>query len=146
MTIVVLFNGCAFDSITNPQKDMARFLVPGVKAEEPSYKRKAVEFVEYAEEGDLQSMLRITSPQATRDNGGPEALKTIFEEIIIPKFIDSEVTWKGGAKAAYDKDYDVGLGFKGIATKEGQTYKFMLYVFEENGELFFRNIRKRSFF
>ena len=55
LLLALLLQGCM-----SPQRDMARFLVPG-KDEEPSYREKAMEFIRYAQAGQVDKMLEITS-------------------------------------------------------------------------------------
>ncbi len=138
LAVVVIGNltACSsFYSITNPQKDMAQFLIPGVKEREPQYRMKAEEFVKYAQAGNAEDMIRICSPETVKNNNGAAVLKSKFEEKIIPKFLNSEVEWKGRGKIGYDEDYDVCLAFKGVATRGEDVFKFSVSVFEEDNEL-----------
>jgi len=143
LSIVAFLNGCTFYSITNPQKDMAQFLIPGVKERESEYKAKAEEFVRYAQSGDADSMVKITSPLTIQKNDGPTVLKSKFEEKIIPKFLGIDVKWKGQGKIGYGEDYDVGFAFEGDAICGEKAYKFSVYVYEEHEELVVVFMRER---
>ena len=131
--LLLLFQDCA-----NPKKDFAVFGAP-TKEEEPSYRQKAMEFVHYAQAGDVEQMLRITSPlsHATQT----DSIRSLYADQVIPQFQRTEVTWEPRAKHSHDENYNPGLRILGTARGK-KTFRFTVTVARENGTLVVLGIRK----
>ena len=140
---IILFGLMCSCYMFNDQYRMAQFFVADVKEKEPEYRVKAEEFVGLAQARDSKRMVKISSPTTVKNNGGADILESKFKEKIIPKFINTEVKWKGKGNICYDEEYNVGLAFKGDAIGENNTYKFAVSVFEENKQLVIVFMRER---
>lgn len=136
--LVLLLQGCM-----SPQRDLARFMVPGPD-EEPVYKEKAEEFIRYAQAGDVQQMLAMTSPQSHATDSGFTVSK-IYAEQVVPQFEGTVVTWEPHGRGDIDEQNNAGLMFTGTAHGK-KTFSFDIVVMKENGKLVVINIRKHHWY
>jgi hypothetical protein len=107
--------------------------------EEPSYRQKAQEFIQYAQSGNVQQMLAITSPltHPTQD----DSVRTIYAEQVVPQFQRSVVTWDAHGTPTIDEQNNGGLAFTGTAHGK-KIFSFNVIVYRENGKLVVANIQK----
>ena len=128
----LLLAGCM-----SPERDMARFLVPGPD-EEPAYREKAMEFIRYAQAGDVEHMLAITSSitHATQT----DSIRSLYADQVVPAFKGKAVTWKAGNTPDFDESNNVGLLFTGTARGQ-KSFSFDVVVMKEGGKLVIINIR-----
>lgn len=133
LAIILLLQGCM-----SPQRDMARFLIPGPE-EEPIYREKAAEFVRYAQAGEVDKMLEITSrlSRATQS----DSLHTVYAQQVVPQFEGAVVTWNQRSQGNIDEHNNAGLMFTGTAQGK-KTFSFDIVVMKEDGKLVVINIRK----
>jgi hypothetical protein len=131
--LLVFSQGCA-----NPKRDFAIFGAP-TKEEEPAYREKAMEFVRYAQAGEVQKMLAITSTlsHATQT----DSIRTLYAEQVVPQFEGTQVTWEPRVKHSHDEDYNPNLRILGTARGK-KTFHFTVTVAKERGTLVVINIRK----
>jgi len=131
--LLVFAQGCA-----NPKRDFAIFGRP-TEEEEPAYREKAMEFVRYAQAGDVQQMLAITSPlsHATQT----DSVRSLYADQVVPQFNGAQVTWEQRVKHSRDEEYNPGLRILGTARGK-KTFRFTVTVAKEEGTLFVINIRK----
>ena len=130
--IVLLFQGCY-----SGQRDMARFLVPAPE-EEPPYREKAEEFIRYAQAGNVEKMLEMTSPLSYATQS--DSLRTVYGQQVVPQFAGATVTWAAHGKGNIDEFNNAGLLFVGTAHGK-TTFSFDVVVMKENGKLVITNIR-----
>jgi hypothetical protein len=107
--------------------------------EEPSYRQKAQELIQYAQSGDLQKMLAITSSLSQAKGG--KSMHTLYAEDVIPQFQGEVVTWGDQSIHAIDESNNGGLIFTGT-TRGKKTFSFEVGVFKENGKLVIIEIQK----
>jgi len=131
--IVLLFQGCY-----SGQRDMARFLVPAPE-EEPPYREKAEEFVRYAQAGDVDKMLAITSTDSFATQS--DSVRTIYAQQVVPQFAGSIVTWDAHSHGNIDEHNNAGLMFTGTA-RGTKSFRFDIAVMKEDGKFVVINIRK----
>ncbi len=116
----------------------------GIKPEdEPDYRAKAMEFVRYAQAGNVDEMLKITSPQSYASQ--TNSLRSLYAGQVIPLFKHTDVTWNARCWSDKDEQKNVVLRFIGTAhgatTFSGATtYSFDVAVAKENGVLYVVNI------
>jgi hypothetical protein len=135
--LFLLLQGCM-----SPQRDLARFASPD-PAEEPAYKAKAEEFVRYAQAGEVDKMLGITSTLSFATQN--DSVRTVYAQQVVPQFAGTVVTWNTRGKGIVDEKNNVGLLFTGTA--HGQTtFSFDIEVMKENGKLVIINIRKHHWY
>ena len=106
---------------------------------ESGYQEKAMEFVRYAQAGDVQQMLRITSPlsHATQT----DSMRSLYANEVIPQFQGTEVAWESHGEYSHDEKYNPGLMFLGTARGK-KTFSFIVTVAKEDGTLVVLGIRK----
>jgi len=127
----------------SPQRDMARFAIPGPD-EEPIYREKAAEFVRYAQAGDVDKMLGITSPLSFATDSTSSVHK-IYAEQVVPQFEGTVVTWDTHSRGDIDEKNNAGLMFTGTAHGK-KTFSFDIAVMKEDGKLVVINIRKHHWY
>jgi hypothetical protein len=111
----------------------------GLKPEdEATYRAKAVEFIRYAQAGDVEQMLKITSllSYATQTN----SLRSLYAEQVVPQFTHTEVTWEAHGKPNIDEQKNIGLVFTGTA-QGATTFSFDVAVAKENGMIVILGVR-----
>jgi len=126
----------------SPQRDMARFLIPGA-AEEPIYREKAAEFVRYAQSGSVDKMLEITS--ALSNATQTDSMRSLYADQVVPEFKDTVVTWDSHSSGDIDERNNAGLMFTGTARGK-KTFSFDIVVMKEDGKLVVINIRKHHWY
>lgn len=133
LSLLLLLPGCA----SNPRRSYARQHRPSAK-EEPGYRAKAEEFVRYAQAGDVEQMLKLTSvlsrPVLT------SSTRALYRDQVVPAFRDTTVTWSSGSKPELDERNNVGLIFSGKAQGPIETFHFNVAVMKENSALVIINI------
>jgi len=130
--ILLLLQGCV-----TGQRDMARFMVPRPEEERP-YREKAEEFIRYAQAGNVDKMLEITSPLSFATQS--DSVRTIYAQQVVPQFAGSTVTWAAHGRGNIDEHNNAGLLF--VGTAHGKTaFSFDVVVAKENGKLVIINIR-----
>lgn len=107
--------------------------------EESNHRNKAMEFIRYAQAGDVKQMLVITSPlsHATQT----DSVRTIYADQVVPQFQDVAVTWNSRGVPIVDEKNNVGLMFTGTAQGK-KTFSFDLAIYKENGKFVVANIQK----
>ena len=116
----------------------------GIKPEdELDYRAKAMEFIRYAQAGNVDEMLKITSSQSYASQ--TNSLSNLYAGQVVPQFKHTDVTWDAHCRPNKDEHNNVGLVFTGTAhgatTFSGATtYTFDVAVAKENGILFIINI------
>jgi len=133
MIFLLLFQGCY-----SGQRDMARFLVPRPE-EEPPYREKAEEFIRYAQAGNVEKMLEMTSPLSFATQS--DSIRTIYAQQVVPQFAGTTVTWAAHGQGNIDEHNNAGLLFVGTAHGK-TTFSFDVVVMKENGKLVIINIRR----
>lgn len=105
---------------------------------ESDYRKRAEEFIQYAQTGELEKMLGI-SFLAARTN----SIRTEYEEQVIPQFhgavinlnADSKVvTWHFNGSTNLDASDSLGIMFSGTAVGP-KMFSFVVCVIEENEKL-----------
>lgn len=109
--------------------------------EEINYRNKAMEFIRYAQAGDVQQMLADTSPLSYASDNGTTILK-IYADEVVPQFQNAIVTWNARSVPNVDEKNNVGLVITGTAQGK-KTFSFDIAVSYENGKFVVANIRKR---
>jgi hypothetical protein len=107
--------------------------------EEPDYRAKAVEFIQYAQAGNVAQMLAVTSPQSFATQ--TDSVHTVYADQVVPQFQNATVTWNAKSALCRDEQNHPGLMFTGTARGK-QTFSFDVAVYRENGKLVVSNIRK----
>ena len=112
-------------------------------AEEGNSRAKAGEFVQYAQAGDVDKMLQITSPlsHATQT----DSMRKLYAEQVVPAFRETTVTWQAGSTRDFDETDNVGYLFTGVAHGK-TTFSFDVVVMKESGVLYIINIRKHHWY
>lgn len=114
----------------------------GIKpSEEPDYHAKAVEFIQYAQAGNLAQMLADTSPQSYATES--DSLRTVYADQVVPQFQNVTITWNDKSAPCHDEQNHPGLLFTGTV-HGNKTYSFDVAVYRENGKLWVTNIRKHG--
>lgn len=108
--------------------------------EELNYRNKAMEFIHYAQAGDVQQMLAITSPLSYATEA--DSIRTVYVESVIPKFRGTVVSWDANDVPIVDESKNVGLAFVGNAQGTNR-FSFDVGVYKEKGKFVIANIRKR---
>lgn len=129
---LLLLAGCA-----NPRSSYVRQHRPSAK-EESSYRAKAEEFVRYAQAGDVEQMLKLTSTFSHPVLSS--STRTVYADQVVPAFRDTTVTWSSSSKPELDERNNVGLIFSGKARGPVDTFHFNVAVMKENGALVIINI------
>ena len=107
--------------------------------DEISYGAKAAEFIRYAQAGDVQQMLKVTSSLSHATES--DSVRTVYAEQVVPQFQDATVIWNSEGTPTIDEKKNVGLVFTGTAQGK-KTFSFDVAVYKENGELVIANIQK----
>jgi hypothetical protein len=104
-----------------------------------NYRNKAAEFICYAQAGNVQQMLAITSPltHATET----DSMHTLYADQVIPQFQGTTVTWNSRNVPVVDEKNNIGLMMTGT-TQGKTTFSFDLAVYKENGNFLVANIQK----
>jgi len=104
-----------------------------------NYQSKAAEFIRYAQAGDVQQMLAITSSltRATQS----DSIRTVYADQVVPQFQGTTVTWNSRSVPNVDEKNNVGLIITGTAQGK-TTFSFDLALFKENGKFVVANIQK----
>ena len=98
--VLLLLGGCS-----TGQRDMARFLVPRPEEELP-YREKAEEFIQYAQAGDVNKMLEITSRLSYATQS--DSVRTIYAQQVVPQFAGTTVTWAAHGQGNIDEHNNAG--------------------------------------
>jgi len=104
-----------------------------------SHREKAMEFIRYAQAGEIQQMLAITSPltHATET----DSVHSLYADQVVPQFQRRSVIWGSRSTPIIDEKKNVGLMVTGTA-QGTNTYSFDVAVYKENGKFVVANIRK----
>lgn len=104
-----------------------------------SHREKAMEFIRYAQAGEVQQMLAITSPltHATET----DSVHSLYADQVVPQFQRRSVTWESRSTPIIDEKKNVGLMVTGTA-QGTNTYSFDIAVYKENGKFMVANIQK----
>ena len=113
----------------------------GLKPEdELSYRETAMQFIRYAQAGDVEQMLAMSSTQTYATQ--TDSVRTVYAEQVVPQFQGVTVTWAPQGAFCTDEQRNAGMMFTG--TVHGRkTYSFDVAVYKENGKLVVANIRAR---
>lgn len=136
--LAIAFLALFLQGCMSGQRDMARFMIPGAD-EEPQYRDKAKEFVQYAQAGDVAQMLAITSTHSHATES--DSVRTVYAQQVVPQFAGTAVTWDEQSRGDIDERNNAGLMFTGTAHGK-KTFSFDIVVMKENGRLVIINIRK----
>ena len=125
--------------------DAAHTIAEGVEIllgpyEESSYREKALEFIRFAQAGDVQQMLAMTSPLSYARES--DSVQTIYAEQVVPEFQGTVVTWESRSMPGTDERTNVGFVFTGTARGK-KRFSFEIVVYKESGKLVVANIRKQ---
>jgi hypothetical protein len=107
--------------------------------EEASYREKAMELIRYAQAGDVEKMVAITS-LISHVKGG-DSMRTLYVADVIPQFQETVVTWDTRSIPVTDEKHNVGLMFTGTAQGK-KTFSFEVAVYKENEKLVIVSIIK----
>lgn len=132
---ILLICGCA-----NPRVDLARMESIEVKSDEIKYRQESQRFIKLAQVGDLNGLIRLTSPRTLHSQGRGEVAEN-YEKKLIPAFKKSRIAWHSGSTIIYDSNYNVGLEFSGIVYGINST-PFYISIFKEDEKIVIANIRK----
>jgi hypothetical protein len=127
----------AFDDSANTVAKQVEIVIG--PEDEVGYRAKAAEFIRYAQTGDVQQMLRITSSLSHATES--DSVRTVYAEQVVPQFQDATMTWNDESTPTIDEKKNVGLVFTGTAQGK-KTFSFGVVVYKENGELVVANIQK----
>jgi len=105
------------------------------------FKARAIEFVDWAQKGDIQKMLRYTSSKTLRDSGLDE-VRRVYVNDVIPAFKAGSIKWSQSGVVSRDLSGNAGYRFDGCVSGENH-FCFEIFVFGEGGELMIVTIRKR---
>ena len=111
-----------------------------VKRDETEYRQASRRFIKLAQAGDLNGLIRLTSPQTIRSHGSAKVAEN-YEKKLIPVFKESRIEWFLASKIIYDSDYNVGLEYSGLVHGIEPT-AFYISIFKEDGKIVIANIRK----
>jgi len=112
----------------------------GIKpSEEPDYRAKAVEFIQYAQAGNVDQMLAVTSPQSSATES--DSVHTVYADQVVPQFQNVTVTRNPKSAPIHDEQNHSGLMFTGT-TNGKKPFPFDVAVYREDGKLVVSNIRK----
>lgn len=123
----------------NPQRDMARFMMPP-KEEQPAYRAVAMEFVRLAQAGDVERMLQMTSTRTYAKD--TDSMRSLYAKEVVPEFAGQTVTWHRQMIPSVDEEKKLGLVVTGTA-RGPKTFVFDVIVQKEEGKLVVINIRKQ---
>ena len=126
-----------FDDSANTVAKRAEILFG--QEEESTCRKKAMEFVRYAQAGDVQQMLAISSPLSYATQ--TDSLRTVYAESVVPQFRGAVVTWGARDVPISDENNNVGIAFIGNA-QGTKIFSFDVGVYKENGRFVIANIRK----
>lgn len=132
---ISLISSCA-----NPRVDLARMESIGVKSDETKYRQEARRFIKLAQVGDLNGLIRLTSPLTLSSQGRQKIVENYVNELI-PTFRNSRVEWHSGGTIIYDLNYNVGLEFSGVV-HGSKPSPFYVSLFKEDGKIVIANIRR----
>jgi hypothetical protein len=122
----------------DPSNDIGLFMVPWQEA--PSYRDKAMEFIQYAQAGNVDQMLKITSAlsRATQT----DSIRSLYTKQVITQFQGTTVTLNHQIEQNFDKELQHPyLTFSGTAIG-ARTFLFSVSVEKENEILVIINIMK----
>ena len=131
---VPLTSGCV-----DPRKDLARFQAVSVEADKAEYFRQAQRFVKSAQTGDVEELMRLTSPLRLKLKGTRETRHNYKTELI-PAFRNSRVEWVSDGKIIFDSNYNPGLDFAGMI-HGSDTTPFYISLLKEDGKIVVASIR-----
>lgn len=113
----------------------------GIKPEdEPGYRETAMQFIRYAQAGDVQQMLAMTSPRTFATQS--DSVRTVYADQVVPQLQGATITWAPRAGFCTDEQRNPGLMFTGTVHGK-KTYSFDVAVYKEDGKLVVANIRAR---
>jgi hypothetical protein len=125
------------------RRQFAVFRTPG-QEEESSYREVAMNFIRFAQAGDVERMIEITSPLMYSADTH-YTVRTGYTEQVIPQFHGTVVTWDPHGRPFTDDQYNAGLMFTGTAHGQ-KSFSFDLMVEKENGKLVIMNMRKHHWY
>jgi hypothetical protein len=96
------------------------------------FKAKAVNFTEYAKNGNVYAMMKITSKKTIHKNGESQIIK-IYKSRIIPAFHNTSIAWDNKDELIHDKLGNAGFKFNAKATGKNN-FSFYITVFGEDGD------------
>lgn len=112
----------------------------GLKPEdEPGYRETAMQFIRYAQAGDVQQMLAMTSAHSYATQS--DSVRKVYAEQVVPQFQGTTVTWASKGAFCRDEQNNPGLMFTGTA-HGNKTHSFDVVIYKEDGKLVVANIRK----
>jgi hypothetical protein len=135
---VLLLQGCV-----SPQSDTAQFIATAGNLDQQAYREKAAEFIRYAQAGDADQMLRITSKLSYATQS--DSVRVVYTKQVIPAFRGTVVTWRSRGIACMDENGNVGFTFVGTAHGE-KTHSFNIVVYEESGALVVANLSRHHWY
>ena len=139
LLLLLFTQGC----VMSTRRQFAEFRIPG-QDEEPSYREVAMEFVRFAQAGDVERMIEITSP-LMYSTDAHYTIRTGYTERIIPRLRGTDVTWDSHGRPFTDDQYNAGLMFTGTAHGQ-KSFSFDLMVEKENGKLVIMNTREHHWY
>ncbi|MEO8614016.1 MAG: hypothetical protein ABI600_02660 [Luteolibacter sp.] len=129
---VAMFVSCA-----DYHSNLARTLM--VHQNEELFRQRAVEFIRFAQRGDVDNLMKFTS-RLTLKNSGSNHVRKVYLEQVVPAFRGAVINWNKKGEICEDEFRNAGFTFSGLAHKEASK-SFYLDVFGEGGELVITNIR-----
>jgi hypothetical protein len=133
LPLLLAVYGCS-----TPEHDLAPLLAPQGD-EAAAFRKKAEEFIQYAQDANVDAMISVTSPATFATQAA--SIRDIYENQVVPQFKGTVVTWKDGNISNIDEHHNAGLLFTGTATGKS-TFSFDVAVAKENGQIVIINIRK----
>jgi hypothetical protein len=122
----------------DPRRDSDLFMVPWKEA--PIYREKAMELIRYAQAGDVEQMIRITSRLSK--TAQEDSMRSFYTNDVIPQFQGTTVTLNHQIDQNFDKELQHPyLTFSGTAVGT-KTFLFSVSVEKENGILVIINTYK----
>jgi hypothetical protein len=111
----------------------------GLKPEdESSYRETAMQFIRYAQAGDVAQMLALSSTRTFATQS--DSVRTVYAEQVVPQFQGVTVTWAPQGSFCTDEQRNPGLMFTGTIHGK-KTHLFDVAIYKEDGKLVVANIR-----
>jgi hypothetical protein len=102
-----------------------------------------MEFVRYAQAGEVDKMLEITSSFSFAKHS--DSVRTLYAQEVVPRFEGTVVTWDKHSTGVTDDRYNGGLMFTGRSHGE-ETISFDIIVMKEDGKLVVINIKRHHWY
>ena len=103
------------------------------------YRTAFKKFIVAAQNGNVNLMLRLTTPLSMRQPTKP-VVQNLYETQIIPAFRDTTITWHQKAELTTDETGCLGFTFSGNASGT-TTFSFYVTVMQDKGHLGITTVR-----